>query len=95
MRDVYWSWRSLLRKQVRLEHYRRGLLVKPETCAALGEKRILVRVKNAYLNVRHWHFADTRRAAINVRFVAKRHQFLGPLCLGLVQAGTVRPSGVG
>ena len=33
---------ALLRKQVRLEHYRRGLLVKPETCAALGEKRILV-----------------------------------------------------
>jgi hypothetical protein len=50
-RDVYWPWRSLLlRKQVCLEHYRRGLLVKPETCAALGEKRILVRVKNACLN---------------------------------------------
>jgi hypothetical protein len=29
-------------KQVRLEHYRRVLLVKPETCAALGEKRISV-----------------------------------------------------
>jgi hypothetical protein len=42
-RDVYWRWRSLpLRKQVRLEHYRRGLLVKPKTCATLGEKRILV-----------------------------------------------------
>jgi hypothetical protein len=42
-RDVCWLSRPFhLRKPVHLEHYRRGLLVKPETCPALGEKRILV-----------------------------------------------------
>ena len=36
---MYWRWRSLpLRKQVRLEHYRRGLLVKPENMRRFGRE---------------------------------------------------------
>ena len=56
---------------MRLEHYRWGLLVKAETCAALGEKRILVRVKNACLNVRYWHLADIARCTAHVCFLPK------------------------
>ena len=86
-RDVYWRWRSLpLRKQVRLEHCRRGLLVKPENTRRFGrEADTCRRVK---CNVRFWHLADkvTAPEFVSYWIIVEKSDF-GPVCPLLTQSG--------